>query len=101
MSKICCVCKCIIENENDYDRIGEDFYCSFCSDNNLVPCPICKTIINPDVDTNFQAPDGTLFCSQACMDVVMTSCTECSMSFYNTGKSNICSQCMVFLGKDL
>jgi len=56
MDKYCCVCERPIQ-DGDYDRIGQDYYCPACSNNNLVPCPICETCINPDVDTKFQAPD--------------------------------------------
>ena len=82
MSKTCCICERVIEDGDDYDRIGEDYYCSICSNNELILCPICNTAIDPDVNTAFSAVDGTLFCSQECLDIVCGECTCCGGTFY-------------------
>lgn len=95
MYKTCCICGRTIDEADDYDRVDTDFYCSRCSNNNLVPCPICGTYIDPDVDTEFQAPDGTLFCSVECMNVIMTVCVDCGNMFYSTDSEHICPVCIM------
>jgi len=98
MDKYCCVCERPIQ-DGDYDRIGQDYYCPACSNNNLVPCPICETCINPDVDTKFQAPDGVLFCSQECLDVAVLTCVDCGRIYCSNG-GHICPTCMMGYNND-
>lgn len=69
MSKTCCVCSRTIDEADDYDRIGTDFYCGYCSGLRLIACPICEACIDPDVDIKFQAPDGKLLCCKECLGV--------------------------------
>jgi hypothetical protein len=98
MYKICCVCSRTIDEADDYDRIGTDFYCSNCSNcsnNNLVPCPICKTCIDPNVDTEFQAPNGTLFCSKECLEIISSTCMDCGCIFTTTNIAHICPACLI------
>lgn len=102
MYKTCCICGRIIDEADDYDRVDADFYCSPCSNNNLTPCPICGTCINPDVDTEFQASDGTLFCSLECINVIMTTCVDCGNTFCPTNGEHICPVCiMKYNGENL
>lgn len=69
MTKYCCICERLIDDEDDYNRVGQDYYCLHCSNNDLVPCPVCETMLNPDTDTAFSSSDGCLFCSQNCLNV--------------------------------
>lgn len=98
MNKTCCICGRDVSDGN-YDRIDTDYYCPACSNNTLVPCPICGTYINPDVDTDFQAPDGTLFCSQECLDITTSTCVGCGNVFYSTN-GHICPLCMMEYNND-
>ena len=95
MDKICCLCGRFILDSEDYDRIGLEYCCELCSNNNHVPCPICGTPINPDTDTEFQAPNGTLFCSQKCFNVVTAICMDCGNRFFRCGEKMICPTCII------
>lgn len=68
MNKYCCICERLIDDE-DYNREGQNYFCLHCSNNDLVPCTICKTMLDPNRDITFQGPDGDLCCSQECLNV--------------------------------
>lgn len=95
MNKYCCICERLIDDEDDYNRVRQDYYCLHCSNNDLVPCSVCETMLNPGKDTKFQGPDGRLFCSQDCMNVMVTTCMDCGNIFYTSNDAHICSICLI------
>ena len=92
MDKYCCVCNCLIDSE-DYDRIGPDYYCLRCSNNELVFCMVCDKPLHPDIGTDFQGPDGHLFCSAECMDAMTVVCPDCGREFVNVEAEVSCPFC--------
>ena len=94
MTKYCCICERDLTDE-DYDRVGQDYYCLRCSNNNLVPCVVCEKMLNPNTDTKFQGPDGHLFCSQDCMNTMVIICMDCGCEFYTSNEAQICPLCLI------